>query len=190
MPLHAHCPAGWPRRRLFAAAALLVVGGCASLSPRSVTLSESELAALMAERFPTTQRVAEIAEVTVASPRVWLIPDRNRLGASFDLSAGDRLFRRNVQGRLALDCALRFEPSDDSIRLSQVRVQQLELDNAAFTGASVPVQRLGALVAERLLEDMPIYKLKPEQAQRLHRSGLKPDIAVTSAGVQLTLADR
>jgi len=190
MPLDLPRPAGSPRRRWLAAAALLAIGGCASLYPRSMTLSEADLASLMAKHFPTTQRVAEIAEVTVSSPRVWLIPDRNRLGASFDLNAGDRLFRRSVQGKLALDCALRFEPSDDSIRLAQVRVQQLDLDNAAFAGASLPVQRLGALVAERMLEDMPIYRLKPEQAQRLHGSGLKPAIAVTSAGVQLTLADR
>lgn len=185
-------PAGGSRRRWCVAAFALVlaVGGCASLGPRSVTLSESELASLMAKHFPTTQRVAEIAEVTVSSPRVWLIPDRNRLGASFDLNAGDRLFRRSIQGKLALDCALRFEPSDDSIRLSQVRVQQLDLDTAAFAGTPLPVQRLGALVAERMLEDMPIYRLKPEQAQRLHGSGLKPAIAVTPQGVELTLAAR
>jgi hypothetical protein len=183
-----------PSRRRWCAAAgtllLAAVAGCASLAPRSVTFSESELAGLMAKHFPTTQRVAEIAEVTVSSPRVWLIPDRNRLGASFDVNAGDRLFRRSVQGKLALDCALRFEPSDDSIRLAQVRVQQLDLDTASFAGASLPVQRLGALVAERMLEDMPIYRLKPEQAQRLHSSGLKPAIAVTPQGVQLTLAER
>lgn len=181
-------PSRASRRHWCAAAMLLALTGCASLGPRSVTLTESDLASLMSKHFPATQRVAEIAEVTVSSPRVWLIPERNRLGARFDLSAGDRLFRSSVQGRLALDCALRFEPSDDSIRLAQVRVQQLELDNNAWAAAAPPVQRLGALVAERMLEGLSVYQLKPEQAQRLHDSGLKPAIAVTARGVELTLA--
>lgn len=186
-------PAGASRRRWCLAGLalpLLALGGCAALAPRSMTLTESELASLMARHFPRTQRVAEVAEVTVASPRLWLIPERNRLGASFDLDAGDRIFRRSVRGRLALDCALRFEPSDDSVRLWQVRVQQLDLDHSAWAGASLPVQRLGGLVAERMLEGLAIYRLKPEQAQRLHGSGLTPAIAVTGRGVELTLAER
>jgi hypothetical protein len=67
-----------------------------------------------------------------------------------------------------------------------VRVQQLDLDHSAWSG-SLPAQRLGALVAERLLEDLPLYRLKPAQAQLLHDSGLKPNLAVTPRGLELKL---
>jgi hypothetical protein len=191
MALHSARPA-LPGRRIFCAAAAAVplawVAGCAQmLLPRSYTFSEAELSDLLAKHFPTTQRVAEIADVTVSSPRLWLIPDHNRLGASFDLGAVDRIFRKSVQGKLALDSALRFEPSDDSIRLSQVNVQQLQLDNSVLSG-SLPAQRLGGLVAERMLEGLAVYHLKPAQAQALHESGLKPDLNITSRGLELKLA--
>jgi len=186
-----HCPS----RRRFAAAlpalGLLALTGCAGFGgPQSVTLSEAELARLIARRFPATQRVAEIADVTISSPRVWLIPERNRLGSTFDVSAAERLFGRALQGTLSMDCALRFEPADDSLRLAQVRVQQFQLDGGG--GLLAPqAQRIGALLAERVLEDMAVYRLKPQQAERLRAAGLRAGaVTVTSRGVELALAPR
>ena len=145
------------RRRLLGglgAVAGLALAGCAGFGgPQTLTFGESELAALLARHLPGVQRVAEVLDVTLSSPRVWLIPERNRLGSSFDVSAAERLFGRSLKGRLALDCALRFEPADDSIRLTQVRVQQFGLDTGT-TGLPLPAQRIGALLAERVLEDL------------------------------------
>ena len=114
----------------------------------------------------------------------------NRLGSTFDLSAADRLFGKAVQGTLGIDCALRFEPADDSIRLTQVAVQQFQFDSG---GSALPPQarRIGALLAERMLEDLAIYRLKPEQAERLRAAGLRAGtVAVTSRGVEVTLLPR
>lgn len=182
-----------PCHRLFRLACslpLALLASCAGLGGATTyTFSESEFAALVAKRFPQTQRVAEVADVTVAAPKVWLIPERNRLGSSFDVNAADRLFGKSVAGHLSMDCALRFEPSDDSVRLTQVRVQQFQLDG----GSALPLtgQRLGALLAEKVLEDLAVYKLKPEQAERLHNMGYKGGaVTVTSRGVEVTLAPR
>ncbi len=180
------------RRRLVFALPMLALAGCAGFGgPQTYTLGEQELADLLAKRFPATQRLAEIADVTVSSPRVWLIPERNRLGTSFDVSAADRLFGKAVQGKLALDCALRYEPGDDSVRLTQVRVQQLSLDTGSAGTMPLPAQRIGALLAERVLEDMAIYRLKPEQVQRMHQAGMRTGaVTVTARGVEVTLAPR
>jgi hypothetical protein len=180
------------RRRLCVAplGLALVAAGCAALGPRNLTLSEADLGRLLASRFPTTQRLAEVVDVTVSSPRVWLIPERNRLGGTFDVNAAERLFGRAANGKLAMECALRFEPADDSIRLTQVRVQQLQMETG---GAALPLQaqRIGSLLAEKVLDDMAVYRLKPEQAERLHAAGLRTGaVTVTSRGVEVTLAPR
>ena len=184
------------RRRLHWIAALAVspllgLAGCASLGgPRTLTFSDAELSELLAKRFPMDRRVAELVDVTVSSPRVWLIPDRNRLGTSFDVQAGDRLWGKALQGKLALDYALRFEPSDESIRLTQVRVQQFQLDTAS-SPIPLPAQRIGGLLAERMLEDLAIYHLKPEQSERMRRAGYQTSaVNVTSRGVEITLQPR
>jgi hypothetical protein len=187
-------PASPGRRRLpgFPAAwAGLLLAACASLGvPDHYTFSESEFSALVAKRFPLTQRLGEVADVTVSSPQLWLIPERNRLGSRFDVSAAERFFGKALAGRITLDYALRFEPADDSVRLTQVRVQQLQFDGAA---AALPLdaQRIGALLAETVLEDFPVYRLKPEQSDRLRAAGLKGGaVTVTSRGVEVTLAPR
>jgi hypothetical protein len=184
------------RRRLRWAAALAIVpllglGGCAGLmGPRTLTFSDTELSEMLAKRFPMDRRVAELVDVTVSSPRVWLIPERNRLGTSFDVQAGDRLWGKALQGKLALDYALRFEPSDESIRLTQVRVQDFRLD-AGSSPIPLPAQRIGGLLVEKMLEDLPIYHLKPEQAERMRRAGYQTSaVAVTSRGVEITLQPR
>jgi hypothetical protein len=180
------------RRRLCAmglALPLLGLAACAELGlPYTVNLSEAQLTDALAHRFPATQRVAEVFDVTVSSPRVWLIPERNHLGATFNLAAADRLFGKSLQGHMGLESGLRFEPSDLSLRLADVRVDQFAFDSGS---SALPIagQRLGSLLAERLLENVAVYRPKPDQADLMRRFGVdKAAIAVGATGVQLTLA--
>ncbi|HEY9026011.1 MAG TPA: hypothetical protein VIP05_17065, partial [Burkholderiaceae bacterium] len=102
----------------------------------------------------------------------------------------DRLFGSRAQGHLKLDYGLRFEPSDHSIRMTQVRVRDLSLESGAGTlhGAA---QRLGTLVAEDLLENLSLYKMKPAQADEMNRLGLEASpIRVTAQGISMTLSPR
>jgi hypothetical protein len=181
------------RRRslLLAACALPLAGGlagCAGLGlPYTVNLDQGDLADALARHFPATQRVAEVFDVTVSSPRVWLVPEHNRLGAAFAVAAADRLFGKRLEGHMSLESGLRFEAADASLRLADVRVDEFAFDSG---GTSLPIQgqRLGSLLAEHLLDNVAIYRMKPEQADMLHRVGLRnADIAVTTGGVHLTL---
>jgi hypothetical protein len=168
---------------ILASLAFLTLPGCSGLlGPQTYTVDEAELGRLLARQFPKTQSIAGLAELTLASPALRLLPERNKLGAQFDLAASERLSGRSTTGRLDLEGALRYEPSDQSLRLAQVRVQQLQWEGAGSQAA----QRAAALVAERLLEDMVLYRLKPEQAQRMARAGLSPGaVTVTPRGVEL-----
>jgi hypothetical protein len=88
---------------------------------------------------------------------------------------------------MSLESGLRFEATDASLRLADVRVDEFAFDSG---GASLPIQgqRLGSLLAEHLLDNVAVYRMKPEQADMLHRFGLRnADIAVTTGGVHLTL---
>jgi len=184
-----------PRRRfaILAAAALAVAGlpGCAGLGgEHTVSLSESELALLLARQFPVERKVLEVVDLQVANPQLRLLPDANRLSTELDVFALDRLFGSRAQGHVKLDYGLRFEPSDHSIRMTQVRVRDLSLESGAGTlhGAA---QRLGTLVAEDLLENLSLYKMKPAQADEMNRLGLEASpIRVTAQGISMTLSPR
>jgi hypothetical protein len=179
-----------PRRLFIAGLALLVVAGCAALDPRHVVLSESEIASLVARQFPQQRRVLEVVDVTMASPRLRLLPDRNRIGTELDLSAAERITGRSVRGSLALDYALRFEPTDTSVRLAQVRVDRVNLESGGLV-LPASTQRIGGLVAEHLLEDLVIWRAKPEQAEMMRRLGITQGaVNVTTRGIEINLGPR
>ena len=173
---------------LFAATLIMLLAACSSLiGPRNFRLSEAELTELVAKQFPYDRRFLEVFDVRVAAPRLTLLPEANRIATELPLEASDRLFGHVYKGQLSLDYGLRYDEQDHSIRLSQVRVNQL-----VFDGASTPMQpvvnRLGGLLAEQLLKDLAIYRFKPEDLKRAQDRGYQPgDLKVTSRGVEMAL---
>lgn len=163
------------RRRLLLTLPALgatLLGGCGALGlPTELTLTQSELDERLARRFPRTQRVLEVLDFTLSDPRVQLLPTQNRLGCDFALAVRERLFDAGGSGRIAFDTALRWEPSDASLRLAQVAVQRLELAGLPRALQS-QASRAGRLLAEQLLEDFTLWQMPVEQQQRLRRAGL------------------
>jgi hypothetical protein len=168
------------------------LGGCAGLGgfggPPRITLSRDEIARLLDRQFPQDRRLLEVLDVTLQAPQVRLLQERNRLAAVLDLAVRERLLGGRWQGRLEFDAALRWEPRDRTLRLFQARVSDLQLLSA---GAELrtPAERLGAALAERVLEDMVLYTLPAERAESLRASGVAPTgVAITERGVEITLS--
>ena len=176
------------------------LAGCAGLGgPQVITLGQADLDRLLARKFPMTRRVLELLDVTLSTPRLQLLPERNRIAVLLDLASQERLSGLAGRARLDFDSALRYEPRDATLRLTQVRVQQLSLANGSPTGpaASVPagpsalgrLARLGQTLVETALEDLVLYSVPAERLADLRRLGLMPGaVTVTARGVEITLA--
>lgn len=171
------------RRRLLLCAAALPLAGCAGLGgPRSLVLGEAELQARLAAQFPQQRRLLELFDVTLSAPRLRLRPEQNRVASELELELRERLGGQRLNAQIAFDSALRFEPSDSSLRLAQVRVERL----AAGTDSTLPLPRIASLLAEQLLEDLAVWRASPEQAQRLQRAGVQTvRVQITPRGLEL-----
>jgi hypothetical protein len=178
------------RRVFLGSLSTLWLAGCAVLDgPRSFTITSQELESLLEKRFPLDRRMLEVLDVSVSTPQLRLLPERNRLGTSLEVSTRDRLFGNSWRGRLALDAALRWEPSDSTLRLQGVRVNEFSFDGAETFARRDQAERLAALLAERVLEDFTVYRLTPERQARLQRLGVTPGgVNVTRGGVEITFA--
>lgn len=183
------------------------LGACAGLGgPTVITFGEAELAALLARTFPLQRRLLDLLDLQFEQPRLRLQPERNRLALALAVQLRERLRGSAARGRLAFDSALRWEPRDASVRLVQVRVQELVFDGGAGSpvaaaGSAAPAPApaavgavsaggpgLAAAIAERVLEDLPLHHLGAERLAALRRWGLQPGaVAVTARGVELTL---
>ena len=175
-------------RRFFCGCALAWLAACASVDPRHLTLSASEVQTLVARQFPRQQRLMELLDVSLANPLVRLVPERNRLATTMDLQASERLSGRALRGSLAIDHSLRFEPSDATVRLANVKVESMLLELAG-TPLSGQAARLAAMLAERVLDDFVIYRVSDERQQSMARAGVNnADVAVTERGIELRFA--
>lgn len=181
------------RRGWLGAAGLVLVAalaGCAGLgsSPRTVDISEARLLELMSRPFPRSQRYLDLFEVTLSAPRVRLIPSQNRIGTELAYVVGASLFsERQMTGTLGLSYGLRFEPSDATVRLTQVEVERFDLRGVpkAYAGRA---QQLGALLAENLFRDLVVHRLDAADRRRLEGRGIRPGaLSVVPGGLRLQL---
>ncbi|WP_372659055.1 DUF1439 domain-containing protein [Hydrogenophaga sp.] len=180
------------RRLLFWSASLPLALGltaCAGLQPgpRTVDISEARLAQMIAGQFPFNSRYLEIFDVSLAAPRVRLLPAENRIGTEVAYSIGTLFGTRPTQGTLSLSYGLRFEPSDNSVRLSEVRIDSFEVPGVPQAYAN-RASRLGALLAEGLLQDFAIHRFSADDLAASQRWGYRPGaMTVLPGGLRLQL---
>lgn len=169
-----------------AAAASLLLAGCSS-APDSTVITTEKLQRTLGERFPRSYPLAGLLELELAAPRVTPLPDRNRLQLQFDLQARGALLRSQRPGLLELELGLRWEPDDYSLRAQDVRVNALQLQGLPTAIAALLTGQGGAL-AERALQDAPLYRLQGKDLERARQLGVQPGtITVTPEGLRVQL---
>ncbi|MBE0587610.1 MAG: hypothetical protein IH617_06145 [Hydrogenophaga sp.] len=185
------------RRHLFRSG-LLVAGalsigaltGCAALQPgpRTVKISEKRLMEVIARQFPRSNRYLELFDVTLDTPRLRLMPVENRIGTQLDFTVGMPLVETRTQrGTLSLSYGLRLEPSDNTVRLTDVRLENMLLPDVAPVHAA-RFKRLGGALVEGLLPDLVVHRIKPEDLEAVGRRGYQPGaLRVVPGGLELQL---
>lgn len=179
-------------RRTWAASALLLIAlsGCGVMQPgpRQIDISEAQLLSRIASQFPVKQRQLALFDVTLEQPRLRLLPEENRVATEMTYAVGVALTGvAPVKGQLELSYGLRYEPSDSTVRLHQVRVERLGVDGLSASQAA-QVKKIGGLMAEDLLKEAVVHRVKPEDLQSLSGRGYKPGmLKVVPGGLRLQL---
>lgn len=180
-------------RRGALVALVSVLAGCAALpfdnpfGPRTIEVSQEQLLAQLSGQFPFNRRMLDFFEVTVSAPRLTMLPQENRMATELDVDTGRTLLSDGFKGRLALSYGLRYEPSDHSVRLADVRLDRFQLEGVP-DALKTRTGRLGSLLAEEVLSGFTVYRFKPEDLNIALGLGYKPGgLYVTGRGVALTL---
>lgn len=168
-------------------AVLAAIAGCAAPGPRTTTISQEKLQSLLAARFPYTGRVGPLFELQAQTPQLRLLPAQNRLGTAIQVQVTERLARTVFTGVLDMDYGVQFEPSDQTLRMADVRVNSL-----SFTGVperyQTVVQGLGPILAERVLDGIKLHQVSAKDLAVVDGWGYAPgSIEVTAAGLRITL---
>lgn len=178
--------------RWLGALVMLVVtvwsSGCANLAgPRVITLTEADLSRQIERQFPLERSLLGALSIRVEAPRVSLLPDSNRIATELDFSGSLSRSARSSRGQIVLDYALRYDEPSKSVRLTQVRVTRLQFDGLRDQPKAA-VDKFGTLLAEQLMQDLPIFRFKPEDLRTAEGKGYRPGaVTVRQRVVEITL---
>jgi hypothetical protein len=151
--------------------ALLILSACAPLlGPRSVQLTQADLEQKLARVFPLQRKILEVFSVTVDKPQVDFLPQVQRVATTLNVTLQDRLQGREYHGSLRASFGLRYDAQAASLRLSEVRIETLQIEGLS-RNAQEAVTRLGSLLAQDKLEGLELYRVKAEDAARADRLG-------------------
>ena len=119
--------------------------------------------------LPVDRRLLDAIDLTLDSPRVGLQPEANRIGVEVALRAqGGGPIQTRLSGSLLISESLRFEPSDNTIRLVDVQVERFVIDGLPASWQR-QLDRIGKPLARGLLEDQVLYTLRPKDVAGLKR---------------------
>ena len=154
-------------KRRFAAfgavVAALILASCATmLGPRNVEIPLAKLQEAISGRFPFNNRFLELLDIRVTNPRVALQPDANRILTSMDASIAPPFLNRSWNGSFAVSGQLRFDPAQSALVLAEPRVESFNVSGLDPLYAN-QIARVGGLLAEQLLKDIPLYTFSPDE---------------------------
>ena len=178
------------RRSLLGLLLAIPLSGCAALSPpRSIDIPEARLRELVGERFPIERRLLDILDLRVARPRLRLDASADRVGIDLDVRLAERVAGATYDGALASSASLRFEPSDATLRLADVRVERFDPEPVPSAWQR-RIDQIGRPAAAALLEGAVVYRLPEATAGRLADLGLTvAGVHVTAKGLRIDLAN-
>lgn len=139
----------------------MALTACAGLGQRSVTITQSELQNKIAEQLELPISVLQIFDIRLSNPVLRLDAGSDRLYADMDTGMVNPLNGQALLGKLSISGKLRFDESDNAIKLSESRVENLSipgLDGRYDKLIAAMTSRIGA----EILNNTPLYTLTPE----------------------------
>ncbi|RZT31913.1 DUF1439 domain-containing protein [Cupriavidus agavae] len=178
--------------RLAAAAAFAAFAGTAhagyNVWTGEYTFSKAELQSAVEKKFPTTLRYGELVSVKLSRPRLVLDEAGNRITTQMDAVMTNTVIPTPpVNGTMSLNSGVRYDATQRAVLLDKPTVQDVQVQGMAQYGQQL--NAIGAVVAEQLLKDYPLYTFKPEEL-RFNGKEVEPGaitVAPEEVRVQLNL---
>lgn len=184
------------RRQLLSVAGGCLLGLIACAVPKrgaaqpSYKVSAQQLQQVLSRRFPVRYAVAGVLELQIQPPRLRLLPEQNRVASELVIDASGEALRRSYSGDIELDFALRYEPSDLTIRAHQIRVLAVRLPGLP-PNAATWIDAYARASAQRALLEVVLHTLRPQDLALANTMGLEPGaITVAADGLVIGFVPR
>jgi hypothetical protein len=170
-------------RSALATAALVLAALQSAQAQPSYTVSVKNLQQELAQRFPVRYPVPGLLDLDVQAPQLLLLPEQNRVNARMAVDATGPALRYSHSGTFDVNFALRYEPSDQTIRAYRLNFQNLRFSDLQ-PQASELLNAYGPAMANKMLKEVVLYQLRPQDLAIADSLGMQPgSITVTDKGL-------
>ncbi|CAM3859471.1 DUF1439 domain-containing protein [Paracidovorax anthurii] len=178
---------------LASALALWLVAPAAQAQPR-YTITTAQIQDALAEKLPRRYAVGGgLLQLELQVPALRMLPAQNRVNAVLPVVASGPLLsggQRGYGGTFDVDFALRYEPSDRTLRAHQLHVNALRIE-----GLQPPASELLDAYAQQLatqsLGEVVLHTLRPQDLALADGLGMQPGpITVTERGLRVEFVQK
>jgi hypothetical protein len=171
-------------RPAFLLATLAATSAAACSTTYTITCTRAELQDSVAHHFPVTREAFMVA-VTLANPTVILRPGDNRIGVQLDAEVRSPL-GSPLHGRIAALGEPFYDREKKAFFIRKPAVERLDFQGFD-SSRHATIRQAVAAVAERALDDIPVYRLEGRNATEKTAEWLLKEVHVGDEKLHLTL---
>jgi hypothetical protein len=149
-------------------------------------VSAAQLHRALSERFPVKFGIEDLFALQVGSPRLLLLPARNRLGAGLTAQASGPVLRDALpSGEVDVSFNVRYEARDRTVRAYEPEILDVQLPGMQ-PGAVGALQKVLAGTAKDALGDIVLYQFTEKELALADTMGFVPEkLAVVDDGLMI-----
>lgn len=164
-----------------------ILAACAS-GPRTVSISESELQQQFSEQLSLPISLLKIFDINLTNPVIKLDGGAERLNAQIDTQVINPLSGTPLIGKINISGKLYFDISRNAVMLTESRIETLDLtDKVHGNKYSELFSVLAAKIGSELLNNIPLYTLKPEDLKVGNTYYTPRDFKIVGRDLRITL---
>ena len=169
---------------------LAATGSSGKSLPSSFSVSTAKLQSMLAQRFPKQYPVAGLLQVQLQTPNLTMLAERNAVNALLDAQLSGPVLKGSFTGQLNVDFALRYEPTDRTLRAHQIKLNSLQMDGLAPAMTEM-LTTYAAALADQALGQVVLYQLQDKDLALVDAMNMEPGaITVTPDGLTVTMVQK
>ncbi len=168
---------------------ILIVGlvsGCASLSTRTVSVSETDIQNRIAKNLNSPITLLKVFDVTLSNPIVKLDEKTGRLITTINANIANSINRNPITGKFIISGTPRFDATSNTLMLSNTKIENFNIDGTDANFNKL-VNTLTESFGEKLFNEIPLYTVKPEELKVGNRTYVPTEFKVIGNRLQVTL---
>lgn len=166
---------------------VLLFNGCATMSDRTVSITEAQVQQKINERLAIPISLLKIFDVNLSNSLVKFDSKTGSMQTTLDTNLSSQLSNKVITGKLGISGKLRFDPVTNSIVLDEPKVENLNLDGLDSKHGDI-FNLIAQTLGGEMLNGLTLYTIKPEDLKIGSTQYNPKEMLITDEGLQMTFS--